>query len=1176
MSDQPKKDEKKKSFLKRLFKWFQDIHQWIEETVGDDDTRRAMLMDLGLSPDLPPGTPPPKYPANQLPGITKYREKEEPDNAAFLEAIADIKAIIEAGRAFVKIYKDNTSDAGEATLEEVSHRFFELMSLHYIRVHQPALYWIAQPLGLIEETLSVYAPGKTYPERIVNFFKDIGGHFKQIGGGLDDDAQAEGWTDTILIGLTGISVLLAQIGKINALSFVGVLDDWIKPAFNHSYYGWDADPTSTTPALDKVARRTVSFAYDNFNNSFVLVPRSHGGPGVLLALGGSFDFKVPLWEGKALQIGINAPSAVDMLVRFDRFKAVPNATLPKFNFKLVDLPKESQPSPSLLPATALAEPAKETEFRWTLGNEKGTHLDLGAFSFGVELSEEGLGISVSFSDSALVIRDGDSFIVEALGSNDSRLPFHFGVGFKSGGNLFLEGGLDGGLKLVIPSSKSLGKARLQYLVISLEPDLSGGKHVLVLETSAALDVKLGPIKASVDQIGFRLKLDFDAAQKNLGFADLDIGFKPPNGVGIVVDAKAVKGGGFLYLDAPAGQYAGAVHLETKGGIAIKGLGLLNTKFPDGAPGFSLLIILTVEGMAWPIGLGFTLTGLGGLLGINRTVNSTALQAGIRNRTLDAILFPKDPVRNAPQYLNALKSVFPPARDRYLFAPMAQIVWGPVKTPLLTIRLALLFEFNDDLHLKKFVMLGQLSAKLPKPENDLIRLNMDAIGIIDFEQNTASLDAVLYDSRLSKTFVITGAMAMRMRWGNDPTFALAIGGFHPAFTPPPDFPKLERVSLTLVNKDDLKLLCQAYVAITSNTVQFGARAYLLAKKAGFTVEGEIGFDVLIQFDPFHFLANFYASLQLKRGSTNLFKVRLEGALEGPQPLKVRGKATFEILWWDYSVSFDRTLIEGEKPPAPAPVSVLPLLKQALNEPSSWSVALPADTTSLVTFRQNVSTTEVLAQPFGTLVVKQNVVPLKLRITKFGAARPTESQPFALQKVMIGDQSDVPQREVEVLFAPAQFRDLTDDEKLSSPSFEKFNAGLQFGAEQFSTGTGLAADVSYEEKIFTKDGISSPAAHTPDVNILTMFGHLSAAGRREIRQLATNKYQTKKIALTPSEEVYRITSINELDKAVKLPDAPTSEFRTWAEANATIWQARQNQREEVKTVQIVSTLKGKSNA
>ena len=79
---------------------------------------------------------------------------------------------------------------------------------------------------------------------------------------------------------------------------------------------------------------------------------------------------------------------------------------------------------------------------------------------------------------------------------------------------------------------------------------------------------------------------------------------------------------------------------------------------------------------------------------------------------------------------------------------------------------------------------------------------------------------------------------------------------------------------------------------------------------------------IQLDPFQFLADFYAQVQLKRGSRNLFKVRVEGALAGPRPLHLKGKATFEVLWMDVTLRIDKTLVAGEKPPRPAPVDVLP--------------------------------------------------------------------------------------------------------------------------------------------------------------------------------------------------------------------------------------------------------------
>ena len=123
----------------------------------------------------------------------------------------------------------------------------------------------------------------------------------------------------------------------------------------------------------------------------------------------------------------------------------------------------------------------------------------------------------------------------------------------------------------------------------------------------------------------------------------------------------MRGGGFLSFDTDKGQYSGAMFLEFEGGIAVKALGLITTRLPDGSKGYSLVVIITAEGFT-PIqlGYGFSLTGIGGLVAVNRTFDETALRAGLKNHTLDGVMFPKDPIRNAPQIFSNLNRVFPPA------------------------------------------------------------------------------------------------------------------------------------------------------------------------------------------------------------------------------------------------------------------------------------------------------------------------------------------------------------------------------------------------------------------------------------------------------------------------------------------------------------------------------------
>ena len=99
--------------------------------------------------------------------------------------------------------------------------------------------------------------------------------------------------------------------------------------------------------------------------------------------------------------------------------------------------------------------------------------------------------------------------------------------------------------------------------------------------------------------------------------------------------------------------------------------------------------------------------------------------------------------------------------------MVQIAWGT--PPLITAEVGVVLELGARLRL---LILAQIAAILPRRDNDLVRLQMDAIGILDFDQGTASLDATLYDSRLLKKFVLTGDMAMRLKWEGSPHFALS--------------------------------------------------------------------------------------------------------------------------------------------------------------------------------------------------------------------------------------------------------------------------------------------------------------------------------------------------------------------------------------------------------------------
>jgi hypothetical protein len=696
-------------------------------------------------------------------------------------------------------------------------------------------------------------------------------------------------------------------------------------------------------------------------------------------------------------------------------------------------------------AAALVWKAPEAATQQGVAANGGTTLTAGSISIGVGAEANGSQLT-AFAD--LSIKEGklsvaspreDGFLSSVLPKSVAA-PFSFTLRWSQDGLQFRGGA---GLSTTLSMNVSVGAVRVQSLTLGIE--LS--QDSLMAEASLAVSFNLGPAVLTLDRIGFAA--DARSTNGNLGGADLDLRFKPPSGVGLVVDASAVVGGGYLFFDTQRGEYSGMVQLEIAGRISVKAFGLLHTRLPDGTRGYSLIVLITAEDFQpIPLGMGFNLLGIGGLLAVNRTFNEMALRENLKNNTLATLLFPRDPVANAAQILRNLAMVFPAKPGSYLFGPLAKIGWA--SPTLIEMNLALILEFGAR---QRLIALGRISSILPTREHGLIRLNMDALGILDFDEGTVSLDAVLVDSRLVEKFVLSGSMALRacLVPGPQAGFALAVGGMNPHYTSPAGMPALDRIAISLTSGDNPRLTCDAYFAVTPNTIQFGARAMLYAAAHGFSVQGDVGFDVLIQLIPFHFIADFQASLQLRAGSRSLFKVKVKGELEGPRPLRVSATATFEIFWCDVSISFDKTLIEGEKPPLPPAVDVLDELLVALCAPASWSTELPPQHHG-VTMRRLPPNTPFALDPLGELTVKQTVVPLNTSrdLDRFGGAPLGGARRFTVTGTIVGLPADdaAPTHPARDLFAPAQFFDLTDEERLASPSFEEMDSGLVFTSSTFS--------------------------------------------------------------------------------------------------------------------------------
>ena len=81
---------------------------------------------------------------------------------------------------------------------------------------------------------------------------------------------------------------------------------------------------------------------------------------------------------------------------------------------------------------------------------------------------------------------------------------------------------------------------------------------------------------------------------------------------------------------------------------------------------------------------------------------------------------------------------------------------------------------------------------------------------------------------------------------------------------------------------------------------------------------------------------------------------------------------------------------------------------------------------------------MVHPLADLRVTQNIAPLGREISRFGGATPKAERTFSLGIVdadkTVRTTADDGVEAINDLFAPAQFRQMTDDEKLTAPAFE----------------------------------------------------------------------------------------------------------------------------------------------
>jgi hypothetical protein len=1015
--------KKTKSIFSSVVSWFKHAADWVQENLGDPAIASALRQDLGL----PPGKDMPEAEKGKF---QQFAAGLDPDKEAFSETIAEISEVIPVFQALGEQIKGGDLDAAD-----VSYLIARLAAVESLRLHVPLAYSITKILTLITddpdsaEMFDIDMLVKLFRDGPDGFPVDIGSRIlRQL-------------TPSVAVGL--LELLL--------------VDKVENPNFMDFYYGWDPAPGSTTPEADKVASRagTIQLRLPPSNPAalaltIIHVPPEHGGDGLFLALNGdiSFEYKNPDTNIET-KIESLLPAQLSMFVPFGESAKNPASF-------------SSNSSSSYTKLTAIYGSDQTPALR--LGEKDKTRLDIGKLLLEVEFSTESAAVRLGFKGAKLVVdlaKDGDAF-VSNVGGDQIQAGMDFSLIADTKAGLRVDGGA--GFKATFPGGELFGGAlTVHHIDLALGPGTQN--RDLGLEVSGAFAFKLGPIQGSIDRLGFLLSADF--GEGNLGWLDLALGFKPPNGIGLVLDASIVKGGGFLYIDPERGEYAGALELKI-GSIGIKAIVILSTKMPDGSPGWSLLVMLYSQFPPIQLTWGFTLDGVGGMIGVQHGLQIEELKSGMRTGALDDILFPTNPVADAPRIINRLRAIFPATPRALVVGPMIELGWS---TPtIIRIRMGILFQLDNvfggdqPVSIQRIILLGQLLIQLPpEVEKDLVvlRLLVDFYGYYDFSLNRLEFAARLRDSHVIK-LPLSGMLFVRAEFGDQPTFLLSAGGFHPNFKDlPADIPSpIDRMEIKF-NIGIVKVRAQKYFAITPATVQTGANIEVNASVGPVDLSGWLGYDAIFYFQPrFFFAVDIRAGVAVKFKGHNLAGVTLTFHLEGPGRWNARGKITFSILFWDVEKSFDESW--GSDPEiVPVKTNVSQLMQQALQDKGNWRAQLPRGGESVVTLAITDGAAGVLAHPLGQFQVLQKVAPLGLELQRFGNSQIDGASKFELTKLVIGkDEIENPDPALE-FFARSHFVEMTEEQKLAAPSFEKLQGGVTVGKDDYEAAADVVdAELSFE--------------------------------------------------------------------------------------------------------------------
>ncbi|EJN34823.1 hypothetical protein PMI35_00390 [Pseudomonas sp. GM78] len=562
---------------------------------------------------------------------------------------------------------------------------------------------------------------------------------------------------------------------------------------------------------------------------------------------------------------------------------------------------------------------------------------------------------------------------------------------------------------------------------------------------ATASISLPGISATVDRFGAMIEIQLKkGGDGDLGALSFNPIPKPPRGMAAEITVPPVSGGGYL------AQY-GESNKELRGSFAANlGVISVNALAVIGLDQFSTLLLMAAEfNPPLQLSFGFTLVGVGGIVGINRHANEDALTDALSAGDLSRLLFPRDPVVEAPHLLDVASRCFPYKDGGVLVGPMVKMGWG---TPtMMSATLAIILSTAD----AKAIILGRIAVTLPSESAPLIYLQALIKG--DIDQSGVRIDATLRNSRII-FMPVDGDIRLRMITGPDPLFVLSAGGFYPGYAAPEGMTGMRRLSVDLSPNPLMQLRAEAYLAITTTALQFGAVVELIAGIDGYGIHGHAHFDAFIQYDPFTFEADLTGEVSVECADFDVASISLSGVFSGPAKWRINGHASISILFFDVDIDLP-SLSWGPEAVRASALDPLCVLQEALKEPSNWAVT-SAEVPPIVRLRGGAGE-DTLFHPLSGVSFRQHRIPIATELALVDGV--TLPKPVTLSVNL--DKIEL--RLVMDKFIPDRFLRIEGNDRLSRSGYVDLPCGLDIGSAASMQGLESSCPCTYEIRELRND-------------------------------------------------------------------------------------------------------------